>query len=172
MIGNLVPNLELAEPPVRTWTSFPQNNKTYRNHRPGGEVIEPARHLRIRVDALSHQAIEGYPRISTGTGRFRTEKMRHPNHLEKTVDLCPGSHASTKEWAQLQNRNVEAVMNHSMHSADRATHLKVVTVGFLCAFFVLIVGLSAHVDQIDSGTAHLVKAGGSTILSGQLPAIR
>jgi hypothetical protein len=63
-------------------------------------------------------------------------------------------------------------MNHSMYSADRVTHLKVVVVGFLCAFFVLVVGLSAHVGQVDLGTAPLVKAGGSTIVSGQLPAIR
>jgi hypothetical protein len=104
--------------------------------------------------AFSHW---GYPRICTGTGRFRTEKLRHPNHLAKTVDLCRGSHVSTKEWDQLENRKVEAVMNHSMHSADRATHLKVVVIGFMCAFFVLIVGLSAHVGQIDLeiGRAHV-----------------
>jgi hypothetical protein len=63
-------------------------------------------------------------------------------------------------------------MNHSMHSADRVTHLKVVVVGLLFAVFVLIIGLSAHIGQLDLATAPLVKAGGSTIVSGQLPAIR
>ncbi len=63
-------------------------------------------------------------------------------------------------------------MNHSMYSADGRTHLKVVAVGFLCALFVLIDGLSAHLSQIDLGTAPLVKAGGLSIVSGELPAIR
>jgi hypothetical protein len=66
----------------------------------------------------------------------------------------------------------EADMNHSMRSADSWTHLKVVAVGFLCAFFVLIVGRSAHVAQIDLGPAPLVKTGGPSIVSGQLPTIR
>ncbi len=63
-------------------------------------------------------------------------------------------------------------MNHSMRSADSWTHLMVVAVGFLCAFFVLIVGLSAHVAQIDLCPAPLVKTGCPSIDSGQLPTIQ
>jgi hypothetical protein len=70
------------------------------------------------------------------------------------------------------SNNTEAVMNHSMYSADRQTHLKVVVVGLLCAFLVLIVGVSAHVGQMNLGTEPLVKAGGHSVVSGQLPAIR
>jgi hypothetical protein len=66
----------------------------------------------------------------------------------------------------------ETVMNHSMRSADGRTHLKVVAVGFLCAFFVSTVGLYAHVGQVDLGPASPLKAGGPRIVSGQLPAIR
>ena len=62
-------------------------------------------------------------------------------------------------------------MNHSIYSADRHTHLKIVVIGLLCACFVLIVGVFAHVGQLDLGTAPLVKAGGAHVISGQLPVI-
>ena len=52
------------------------------------------------------------------------------------------------------------------------THLKIVVIGLLCACFVLIVGVFAHVGQLDLGTAPLVKAGGANLISGQLPVIR
>jgi len=63
-------------------------------------------------------------------------------------------------------------MNHSLYSADRRTHLKIVVVGILCACFVLIVGVFADVGQLDLGTAPLDKAGGATVISGQVPVIR
>ena len=62
-------------------------------------------------------------------------------------------------------------MNHSIYSADRQTHLKIVVVGLLCACLVLIVGF-AYVGQLDLGTAPLVKAGGANVIVGQLPVIR
>ena len=63
-------------------------------------------------------------------------------------------------------------MNHSLYSADCNTHLKIVVVGLLCACFVLIVGVYAHVGQIDLGTAPPVSAGGPAVMGGQLPLIR
>jgi hypothetical protein len=63
-------------------------------------------------------------------------------------------------------------MNHSMQSADRTTHLKIVVVGLLCAIAVAVVGIFAHVSDIDLGTAPLVKAGQPTTLSGSIPTIR
>jgi hypothetical protein len=67
----------------------------------------------------------------------------------------------------------EDAMNHSIYSADRATHLKIVVIGLLCAILVAAVGIFAHVSSnIDLGTAALVKAGRPTTLSGNLPAIR
>ena len=62
-------------------------------------------------------------------------------------------------------------MNHSMYSADRQTHLKIVVVGLLCACFVLIVDVFAHTAQIDLGTAPLVKAGSASVIGGQPPVI-
>jgi hypothetical protein len=64
-------------------------------------------------------------------------------------------------------------MNHSMYSADRGTHLKIVVIGLLCATIVAAVGLFAHVSSdLDLGTAALVKAGQPTTMSGRLPDIR
>ena len=63
-------------------------------------------------------------------------------------------------------------MSHSMYSADRGTHLKIVVVGLLCATLVAFVGIFAHVSNIDLGTAPLVKAGQPTAVSGRVPTIR
>jgi hypothetical protein len=63
-------------------------------------------------------------------------------------------------------------MNHSMYSADRGTHLKIVVVGLLCALLVAVVGISAHIGDVDLGTAPLVKAGQPTTMSGNTPTIR
>jgi len=63
-------------------------------------------------------------------------------------------------------------MTHLIYSADRRTHLKIVVLGLLGAILVTAVGTFAHVSDIDLGTAPLVKASGSTTVSGHLPAIR
>ncbi len=64
-------------------------------------------------------------------------------------------------------------MNHSMYSADRNTHLKIVVIGLLCATVVAVVGIFAHVTRdIDLGTSPLVKAGQPTTFSGHVPTIR
>jgi len=63
-------------------------------------------------------------------------------------------------------------MNHSMYSADRATHLKIVVIGLLCATVVAVVGIFARVSDVDLGTAPLVQAGQPTTLSGHIPTIR
>ena len=70
-------------------------------------------------------------------------------------------------------RQQEAVMNHSLYSADRNTHLKIVCVGLLCATLVAFVGVFAHVSALDFGTAPLVTTPGhSTTASGQFAVIR
>jgi hypothetical protein len=50
-------------------------------------------------------------------------------------------------------------MNHSMHTSDRRTHLKIVFVGLLCAAVVTCIGIFAHNSAID-------------FVSGQLPEFR
>jgi hypothetical protein len=63
-------------------------------------------------------------------------------------------------------------MNHSIYSADRATHLKIVVVGVLCAVLVAAVGTFAHISDVDLGTTQLVKAGQPTAVTGRLPDVR
>jgi hypothetical protein len=63
-------------------------------------------------------------------------------------------------------------MNHSMYSADRGTHLKIVVLGLLCATVVAVVGIFAHVSNLDLGTTELVSAGHPTTMSCQPPTIR
>ena len=51
-------------------------------------------------------------------------------------------------------------MNHSIHSADRATHLKIVVVALVAGMAVAAFGISARTSSSDySQTAHVVKAG-------------
>jgi hypothetical protein len=53
-------------------------------------------------------------------------------------------------------------MNHSIHSADRATHLKVVIVALVAGFAVAAFGITAR-SNVDYGqtaqAAHVIKAG-------------
>jgi hypothetical protein len=50
-------------------------------------------------------------------------------------------------------------MNHSIHTADRATHLKIVVVALVAGIAVAVFGISARSNSDDSQTAHVVKAG-------------
>ena len=62
-------------------------------------------------------------------------------------------------------------MNHSLYSADRSTHLKIVVVGVLCAVVVAAVGMFASVGD-GNVTTQIVRAGQPTAISGGLPVIR
>ena len=50
-------------------------------------------------------------------------------------------------------------MNHSIHSADKATHLKIVVVALVAGIAVAALGISARTNADYSQTAHVVKAG-------------
>ena len=50
-------------------------------------------------------------------------------------------------------------MNHSIHSADRATHLKIVVVALVAGIAVAGFGISARTNSDQTQTAHVVKAG-------------
>ena len=50
-------------------------------------------------------------------------------------------------------------MNHSIHSADRTTHLKIVVVALVAGIAVAAIGISARTNSDYSQTAHVVKAG-------------
>jgi hypothetical protein len=50
-------------------------------------------------------------------------------------------------------------MNHSIHSADRSTHLKIVVVALVAGIVVAALGISARTNADYSQTAHVIKAG-------------
>jgi hypothetical protein len=50
-------------------------------------------------------------------------------------------------------------MNHSIHSADRATHLKIVVLALVAGIAVASIGISTRSNTDYSQTAHVIKAG-------------
>jgi len=50
-------------------------------------------------------------------------------------------------------------MNHSIHSADRATHLKIVVVALVAGIAVAAFGIAARTNADFTQTAHVIKAG-------------
>jgi hypothetical protein len=62
-------------------------------------------------------------------------------------------------------------MNHSMYSADRGTHLRIVVVSLACAILVATVGIFSRVSTLDPGAAPPVKAGQPTVVSGHIPTV-
>jgi hypothetical protein len=50
-------------------------------------------------------------------------------------------------------------MNHSIHSADRGTHLKIVVVALMAGIVVAGFGITARTSADYTETAHVIKAG-------------
>lgn len=50
-------------------------------------------------------------------------------------------------------------MNHSIHSADRSTHLKIVVMALVAGIVVVGLGISARTNTDYTQTAHVIKAG-------------
>lgn len=56
-------------------------------------------------------------------------------------------------------------MNHSIHSADKATHMKIVVVALVAGIAVAALGISARTNADYSQTAHVVKAGKPVVVT-------
>ena len=56
-------------------------------------------------------------------------------------------------------------MNHSFHSADRATHLKIVVVALVAGVCVAAFGIAARTNVDYSQTAHVIKAGKPVVVT-------
>ena len=64
-------------------------------------------------------------------------------------------------------------MNHSLHSADRATHLKIVVVALVAGIAVTAMAISARTSSDYGQTAHVIKAGKPmTVTSSDAPVVR
>ena len=56
-------------------------------------------------------------------------------------------------------------MNHSIHSADRSTHLKIVVVALVAGIAVAAFGISARTSSDYPQTANVVKAGKPVVVT-------
>jgi hypothetical protein len=56
-------------------------------------------------------------------------------------------------------------MNHSIHSADRATHMKIVVVALVAGIAVAAFGIAARTNVDYSQTAHVMKAGKPVVVT-------
>jgi hypothetical protein len=56
-------------------------------------------------------------------------------------------------------------MNHSIHSADRATHLKIVVVALVAGIAVAGLGIFARTSSDYTQTAHVIKAGKPVVVT-------
>jgi len=56
-------------------------------------------------------------------------------------------------------------MNHSIHSADRTTHLKIVVVALVAGIAVAAFGISARTGSDFTQTAHVMKAGKPVVVT-------
>jgi len=56
-------------------------------------------------------------------------------------------------------------MNHSIHSADRATHLKIVVVALVAGIGVAAFGIATRSNVDYSQTAHAIKAGKPVVVT-------
>lgn len=82
--------------------------------------------------------------------------------------------ASTN-FLRAKEGGLEASMNHSIYSADRSTHLKVVAVALVAGIAVAAVGLSARLSSDDgyAQTARVIKAGKPvTVTSSEASVVR
>jgi hypothetical protein len=81
----------------------------------------------------------------------------------------PGN-SGANETAQ---RRREADMNHSIHSADRPTHLKIVLVALAAGIAVAGIGSFARTHSNYTQTAHVMKAGKPmTVTSSAVSVVR
>ena len=56
-------------------------------------------------------------------------------------------------------------MNHSIHSLDRTTHLKIVVVALVAGIAVAAFGISARTGSDFTQTAHVMKAGKPVVVT-------
>jgi hypothetical protein len=74
--------------------------------------------------------------------------------LNRSANEADESERAEEGW-------LEAPMNHSIYSADRPTHLKIVVVALVAGIGVAALGLSARLNTDDgyTQTARVIKAG-------------
>jgi hypothetical protein len=106
----------------------------------------------IREMRSDRDQSDGLARASTG--RADETISGNPRNDPETV----ARYFSSTNDAAARVRQ-EAHMNHSIHSADRTTHLKIVVVALVAGIAVAAFGISSRTNSDYTQTAHVVKAG-------------
>jgi hypothetical protein len=108
-----------------------------------------------RLCALDH----GKPEQNQAKNRPNETILPKPrNDPETHVAYLSRQHRASKASGRHQ-------MNHSFHSADRATHLKIVVVALVAGIAVAAFGISARTGADYSQTAQVVKAGKPVVVT-------
>lgn len=108
----------------------------------------------FRLCALHHRKMgESGPKTAL-------TKPFHGNH--ETIPKQTGRTSLASDGAQTPRRHH---MNHSIHSADRTTHLKIVVVALVAGIAVAAFGISARTSSDFTQTAHVVKAGKPVVVT-------
>jgi hypothetical protein len=97
-------------------------------------------------------------------------KNRPKNRPNETILPKPRNDPETDgAYIVSQHRTSKASrrhhMNHSIHSADRSTHLKIVVVALVAGIAVAAFGISARTGSDYSQTAQVVKAGKAVVIT-------
>jgi hypothetical protein len=82
-----------------------------------------------------------------------------------TDETCLKQTGRTPLTNEGRPRRREAQMNHSFHSADRATHLKIVVVALVAGIAVAAFGITTRSNVDYTQTAHVIKAGKPVVLT-------
>jgi hypothetical protein len=92
----------------------------------------------------------------------KSGRRNHFEEMTKPSGNRMGVHLEPKEMAQ---RRQEASMNHSIHSADRATHMKIVVMALVAGIAVAGFAISARPSADYSQSARVMKAGKAVVLT-------
>jgi hypothetical protein len=120
--------------------------------------------IALRAEPGPAKARRGYSPVH----RLR-KQISSQNSPDETILGNSRNHPETEREYVLANRGgkvrLEAQMNHSIHSADRSTHLKIVVVALVAGIAVAAFGISARTNADYSQTAHVVKAGKPVVVT-------
>jgi hypothetical protein len=120
----------------------------------------------------SVRSITGAQVFSLPCDRLFGTKAQIPTYIH--VTLLNRSKGKADESARAGRRQ-EASMNHSIYSADRATHLKIVVVALVAGIAVAGFGISARLNKDDgyAQAARVIKAGKPvTVTSSETSMVR
>jgi hypothetical protein len=130
----------------------PSGRKRVENPSPFGQPTARISRLEIPRCAVTPPVV--FQTVSDGTKPFSEGD-------ETSLKQSEGTSGTNRR----RQRRREAPMNHSIHSADRATHLKIVVMALVAGIAVAGFAISARTNTDYSQTARVIKAGKPVVLT-------